>query len=138
VFGPNDVRFPGIAFGDLVPHLPEDLERLYEEARASASANAYTAAVLVCRKMLMNIAVTEGAEEAKKFIEYVQYLSDKNFVPPNRKGWVVYIRTRGNEATHEIQLMNETDAKALIVFVEMLLRFIYEFPKMVPAASPTP
>jgi hypothetical protein len=29
--------------------------------------------------------------------------------------------------------MGETDAKELVGFVEMLLRFIYEFPKMIPA-----
>lgn len=135
VFGSQDDRYPGIGFGSPVPGLPRDLDSLYEEARSSASAGAYTAAVLVCRKMLMNIAVTEGAAEGKKFIEYVQYLSDKNFVPPNGTAWVDYIRTRGNEATHEINLMTETDAKALIIFLEMLLRFIYEFPKMVPAVG---
>jgi hypothetical protein len=137
VFGPKDVRFPGVAFGALVPHLPSALERLYEEARASASANAYTAAVLVCRKMLMNVAVSEGAAEGRKFVEYVEYLAGKGFVPPNGKAWVDYIRKRGNEATHEIELMTEADAKALIVFVEMLLRFIYEFPQMVPSEPPT-
>jgi Domain of unknown function (DUF4145) len=134
VFGPVG-RVPGIPFGDHVPHLPEGLEKLYEEARASASANAYTAAVLVCRKMLMNIAVAEGAKEGKKFIEYVEHLSAKGFVPPNGTAWVDYIRKRGNEATHEIELMTEPDAKALIIFVEMLLRFIYEFPQLVPAPT---
>lgn len=73
IFGPNNSRFPGIGFGDPVPYFPEKLEQLYEEARASGSANAYTAAVLVCR--------------------------------------------------------------ALIVFVEMLLRFIYEFPRLVPPSA---
>ena len=29
--------------------------------------------------------------------------------------------------------MTEKDAKELITFVEMLLRFIYEFPNMVPS-----
>jgi hypothetical protein len=81
----------------------------------------------------MNIAVTEGAKEGLNFLKYVEYLSDNNFVPPKGKVWVDYIRTRGNEATHEIALMGEQDALALITFVEMLLRFIYEFPNMVPA-----
>ena len=88
--------------------------------------------------MLMNIAVQEGAEEGKNFFEYVEHLADKGFVPPNGKAWVDYIRKRGNEATHEIRLMTESDAKALIIFVEMLLRFIYEFPNMVPVEVPAP
>ena len=32
----------------------------------------------------------------------------------------------------EIKIMTEADSGALITFVEMLLRFIYEFPGMVP------
>ena len=44
-------------------------------------------------------------------------------------------RKRGNEATHEIKLMSQTDAKELLTFIEMLLRFVYEFPAMVPASG---
>jgi len=80
----------------------------------------------------MNIAVQEKASPGLKFIEYVEYLSNKGFVPPNGKHWVDHIRKKGNEATHEIALMTQTDAKDLLGFVEMLLRFIYEFPEMVP------
>ena len=83
--------------------------------------------------MLMNIAVQEKAAEGLKFIEYVEYLAKNGFVPPNRKHWVDHIRKKGNEATHEIAVMSEADAKDLLGFVEMLLRFIYEFPKLVPA-----
>jgi len=83
--------------------------------------------------MLMNIAVQQGATEGLKFIEYVSYLADKGFVPPNGKHWVDHIRKKGNEATHEIAIMVEQDAKDLISFIEMLLRFIYEFPSMIPA-----
>jgi hypothetical protein len=83
--------------------------------------------------MLMNIAVEQGAAEGLKFIEYVSYLADKGFVPPNGRHWVDHIRKKGNEATHEIAIMGEQDACDLISFIEMLLRFIYEFPSMVPA-----
>jgi hypothetical protein len=112
--------------------VPEALNALYEEARRCTSQNCFTAAVLVCRKMLMNIAVQEGAAEGLKFIEYVTHLSDHGYVPPNGKHWVDHIRKKGNEATHEIALMSENDARELLGFVEMLLRFIYELPKMVP------
>src|SRR6266571_7617624 len=108
------------------------VNELYEEARRCSSQNCFTAAVLLCRKMLMNIAVAQGATEGLRFIEYVTYLSDKGFVPPNGKHWVDHIRKKGNEATHEIALMAEGDAKELISFIEMLLRFIYEFPSLVP------
>ncbi len=118
--------------GGLVEHVPEDLGRLYEEARTSTGSSAFTGAVLLCRKILMHVAVAEGADSNKSFLEYVRYLADKGFVPPHRARWVDYIRTRGNEANHEIELMTEEEATALVKFVEMLLKFIYEFPNQVP------
>lgn len=42
--------------------------------------------------------------------------------------WVDAIRKSGNEATHEIVLASEDDAKQLLDFAEMLLRIVYEFP----------
>jgi len=122
------------AFGNPVNHVPPDLNALYEEARRASSQNCYTAAVLVCRKMLMNIAVNQKAKEGLKFIEYVEYLAAQGFVPPHGRHWVDHIRKKGNEATHEIALMGQQDAKDLLGFVEMLLRFIYEFPSLVPAS----
>lgn len=129
---PRGDRYPFPALGNSVAHVPSELNALYEEARRSSSQNCFTGAVLLCRKMLMNIAVQQGAAEGLKFIEYVTYLSEKGFVPPNGKHWVDHIRKKGNEATHEIAVMAEQDARDLISFVEMLLRFIYEFPSMVP------
>jgi len=46
----------------------------------------------------------------------------------NGKEWVDIIRNKGNEATHEIVIMNQSDAEELINFAGMLLKFIYEFP----------
>lgn len=131
-FSPHGARYPSPAFGNAVQHVPPALNALFEEARRSSSQNCYTGAVLLCRKMLMNIAVEQGAAEGLKFIEYVNFLADRGFVPPNGKHWVDHIRKKGNEATHEIAIMSEQDAKELITFIEMLLRFIYEFPNMVP------
>jgi hypothetical protein len=129
---PDGRRFPNAAFGTPVRHVPVDLYSLYEEARRCTGQNCYTAAVLLCRKMLMNIAVDQGAKENLAFIQYVNYLADKGYVPPNGKHWVDHIRKKGNEATHEIALMGQDDARELLSFVEMLLRFVYEFPKLVP------
>jgi hypothetical protein len=128
-------HFPAHMAGTPVPNVPDDLAKLYEEARSSAASGAPTAAVLVCRKILMNIAVAEGATEGGRFIDYVEYLDQKGFVPPKGKGWVDYIRKKGNEATHEIAVMSADDARGLIEFVEKLLRDIYDFPARVPVAG---
>lgn len=125
-------QFPGNVTKEKLKNIPLELERLLNEARISASLGAYTASVFCCRKMLMNIAVQEGDAPGKNFVTYVEYLSTAGFVPPNGKTWVDYIRTKGNEANHEIHLMEEEDATTLLTFVELLLKFIYEFPAMVP------
>lgn len=124
---------PGVAQGEEVSHLPNDVKALYREARDCAAASCYTASVLICRKLLMNIAVSHGAQPGGTFVSYVEHLADSGFVPPNGRGWVDHIRTKGNEATHEISLMTNDDADDLISFVEMLLKFIFEFPNRIPA-----
>jgi len=85
--------------------------------------------------MLMNVAVDLNAEANKSFIEYVEYLAENGYVPPNARGWVDHIRKKANEANHEIHLMSKTDAEELISLTEMLLKIIYEFPNKVPGAS---
>jgi hypothetical protein len=137
LFLPGDHEYsPGPLPGNPVEHLPAEIESLFAEARTASAAGAYTAAVLTCRKILMHVAVDKGAEESKNFLEYVTYLIGKGYAPPNSQDWVDYIRTRSNEANHEIILMTTEDAAALVTFIEMLLRFIFELPKSVPAPLP--
>lgn len=125
-------QIPGISPGAEIKFLPNDVEQLYAEARKSVSIGAPTASILASRKLLMNIAVSQGANEGLKFIEYVDYLATKGFLPPNGREWVDHIRSKGNEATHEIKLMSTADAEELISFTEMLLKIIFEFPNKVP------
>jgi hypothetical protein len=135
IYFQGDNPTPGIRPGVEVANVPRPLHDLYQEARSAVSVAAFTASVLASRKMLMNIAVDNGATEGQSFIQYVEYLAEKNFVPPNGRGWVDHIRKKGNEATHEIALMSKDDAIELVTFVEMLLKFIYEFPARVPPVA---
>lgn len=127
----NNLQIPGGKVGSKVKSVPDSLNQLYEEARNCVVNNCNTAAILLSRKMLMHIAVEVGAEEGLKFIEYVNYLSDKGYIPPNGKTWIDHIRKKGNEANHEIVLMSQQHAIELLFFIEMLLRFIYEFPNAI-------
>lgn len=125
-------QVPGVAYGEEVGNLPDDIANLYSEARNCMAASSPTAAVLVCRKILMNVAVDKGAPEGDGFIQYVDYLDSKGYVPPDGRGWVDHIRKKSNEANHEIELMERNDAEELITFLAMLLKLIYEFPGKIP------
>lgn len=65
----------------------------------------------------------------------MEYLGDRGYVAPDARAWVDRVRERGNEANHEIVIMGENDAKELLDFIEMLLRFIYEFPSRLPGET---
>ncbi len=130
---------PGVRFGADVNGIDEaSVQKLYDEARDCFSKNAFTAVVLSCRKLLMHIAVTKGAEEGKNFVHYVEYLASNGYVPPGSKSWVDHIRKKGNEANHEIVVMSEEEAKDLLSFTEMLLKLVFEFPAASKKYSTTP
>jgi hypothetical protein len=110
-----------------VEHLPDDIEVLYEEARNCTSVNAFNASAMLCRKILIHLAVEKGAEEGKSFEDYLDYIADRYISDENRQ-WVQQIRDKGGEARHQMPQMTKYDAEQLITFIEMLLKLIYEFP----------
>jgi len=133
-------QVPAPRLGISIPNLPKDINDIYDEIRQSTAANAYTAAILASRKLLMHIAVEAGAKAGESFQAYVNYLVDNHYTPPNSKGWVDKIRELGNEANHEIVIMGQVEAGDVIKFLEMILRFMYEFQAPVPntqVSSPT-
>jgi hypothetical protein len=132
LFEQNGSQVPGVRFGNTVNDIPEtEVAQLYEEARNATGSGAFTAAVLCCRKLLMHIAVSKGAPTGDTFLNYVQFLADKNYVPPDAREWVDHIRKKSNEANHEIAIMERPDAEELLSFIEMLLKVIFEFPAAV-------
>mgnify|MGYP001249728885 CR=1 FL=1 len=122
------IQVPGEIFGENIEYLPPNVAQLYNEVRNCISVNAFTAAALACRKILMNVAVSKGAEPDKPFGFYVDFLDQNHFIPPDGRDWVDHIRNKGNEATHEIPSITRDDAIELLEFAEMLLRFVYELP----------
>src|SRR5689334_9357790 len=53
--------YPSTPFGPKIEELPSEVEKAYLEARSCLSVNAATACELICRKILMHIAVEKGA-----------------------------------------------------------------------------
>jgi ribosomal protein S14 len=131
-------RVPEQLIGNEVKHLPKEVEDVYNEARRCYTVNAYTGSIMLCRKLLMNIAVHKGAAPNQSFASYVDYLCDKGFVSGDNKVWADLVRNKGNDANHEIPKMIPTDAEELIDFLELVLKSIYEFPEKARLRTPKP
>jgi hypothetical protein len=126
VVDPEDRVHPSVRIGPDVIGLPPDVSAAYDEARDTMSVNAFTACELVCRKILMHIAVEKGANEGESFVSYINYLEAQGYVTPPMKGWVDQIRTIGNSATHELSAPQRARAESVIMFTAELLRLVYE------------
>jgi len=122
----GDKQFPGASYGDDVKNLPVDVAEIYQELRQLHATGAWTSIVLLGRKLLMHVAVSKGAGENQRFIQYVEYLCDE-YVARNNRGWIDRVRTLGNTATHDLQIMTKEDAELITDFSAMILKLIYEF-----------
>ena len=118
--------YPGVPFGPNIDGLPEDVLDAYKEARNCMTVNAFTSCELICRKILMHVAVEKGAKEGDMFAIYLSYLEEQGFVTPPMKGWVDLIRRHGNKATHSLESPDKKRAESTLMFTAELLRLIYE------------
>jgi len=118
--------YPGVAFGVKLEGLPEEVELAYTEARNCMAVDAYVACELICRKILMCVAVEKGAKEGESFSSYLTYLSGKGFITDAMMGWVEIIKKNGNKATHKIERVDKERAESTIMFTAELLRIVYE------------
>ena len=131
-FSAQEAQHPGPLLGGEVASLTDDVRRIYDEARNALTVGAATGTVMLCRKILMHVAVDMGADEGKKFQEYVEWLASEGWIPRGGQPWVDFIRRRGNEANHELPQMTSDDAAGILRFTEALLRNVYELPAAVP------
>jgi hypothetical protein len=126
----NGIVYPAVPFGPDIAGLPDNLAKAYQEARNCMSVNAFTACELVCRTILMNVAVEKGAKEKQSFVEYISYFQEKQLITPNMKGWVDLIREHGGKATHTLDKPDRKRAESTLMFTAELLRLIYEMEHM--------
>src|SRR6266536_1251756 len=122
---------PGTSPGRSLKNLPADVDRARAEARSAHSVTAYTAAEIMCRKILMHLAVDKaGAQAGKQFAHYVDELERAGYITTGLKTVVDQIRKRGNIANHELPSSTEQDSLTTLKITEHLLEAIYELPGM--------
>lgn len=130
--------FPGAAFGPEVQGLSTDIEAAYSEARRCMEVHAFTAAELICRKILMHVAVEKGEKEGESFASYISYLENQGYVTPPMKPWVDIIRKHGNASTHKLESPSQERAESTVMFTAELLRLTYEMEYMANKFTPKP
>ena len=112
----------------------------WTEARECLAVGAYTAAVMMCRKILFHMAVTEEMPaknikgKAPSFVEVVGHLEARGIFTARMRPWVDRIKDVGNEANHEIVPVSSEAALDVARFTEQLLRLAYEMDYLI--ASP--
>jgi hypothetical protein len=84
---------PFAPYGPPIQDLPPEVVPIYKEARTCFGAEAYTACELVCRTLLMHIAVDKGADERQSFAFYIDYLQRNGWITPPMRAWVDLIST---------------------------------------------
>jgi len=125
----DGATYPPPIPGGGVTALPAEIERVYGESRACFAVGAFTACELMCRKILMHLAVdVAGAQPGDTFTAYVDALEDQGYITTGLKPVVDTIRGRGNAATHELPASTEGEARTTLTIVEHLLRSLYEIP----------
>lgn len=122
----NKCEIPSALPGHHIKRLPKIVNQVYEEARNCIAAGAYTAAVMILRKILMNLAVEEGAKEGDSFAHYVDYLCDNGFVHRRQHEQAKKIQRLGNDANHKIESRTKDDAMELLNLVQLILINNYE------------
>lgn len=121
--------FPGALPGQAVSNLPVDVATAWTEARSAFGAGAFTAAEIMCRKILMHLAVDVAASEpGRHFTDYVDALEGTGYITTGLKPVVDSIRERGNVANHDLPASTSEDARTTLTITEHLLRSVYELP----------
>jgi hypothetical protein len=132
----NGQAYPGASFGPHIQGLPPEVESAYSEARRCMVVNAFTAAELICRKILMHVAVEKKAKEGEPFALYVTFLEQQGYITPPMKPWVEIIRKHGNAATHKLEPPSKDRAESTVMFTAELLRLTYEMEHIAKKFTP--
>lgn len=128
-------------FGTISPQAPPlnvplgvsgDVLQVWEEARQCLGIGAYCAAVMMCRKLLLHVAVSHGLAAKKEngrapnFYEALEHLQHEGIISAPMRKWADRIKEVGNQQNHEIGAIGTEDAMDVAKFTEKLLELAFE------------
>lgn len=102
------------------------LKQLFEEFSNCFTLGLNSAFTLLARKILMHIAVSEGADKNKSFKYYAEYINSENLLGKKWDKHIVAIEELGNSENHEIKIASTEELKLVKAIIIKLLENIYE------------
>jgi Domain of unknown function (DUF4145) len=140
----SGIIYPAPRPGLTLEHPPADVMRAWEEARSAYSVGAYAAAEMMCRKILMHVAVDKGlAEAGQPFVSYMNALRAAGYITTGLEEVADQVRDRGNVANHNLPASSEQESHVTLMITQHLMQAVYELPGIAaapaqpPAADPT-
>lgn len=109
----------------------------WTEVRACLSVGAFTAATMMCRKLLFHIAVAHGLPEkldngrAPNFYAALNHLEEEGVFTKRMRPWVDRVKDVGNEVNHELVVVTKDEAMDVAEFTRQLIHLAYELPAMI-------
>lgn len=105
---------------------------IWDEVRSCLGVYAYSATVMLCRKLLLHIAVDKGLpaknsrNRAPSYLDAVKHLESAGVITADMREWVEEIKDIGNDANHELTPITDIQATDVATFTEQLLVLAYE------------
>jgi hypothetical protein len=112
---------------ELGDSVPRNIREAFKEASMCIKAKAYTASAIMCRKALEGLCAAHKVKERNLSLS-LKKLREKGLIEERLFEWAEALRTFGNEAAHDVNIvMNAQDAKDIIEFTEALLEYVFTY-----------
>jgi uncharacterized protein DUF4145 len=135
----SGIIYPAPPPGLTLKHPPAEVVRAWEEARSAYSVRAYAAAELMCRKILMHMAVDNGlAKVGQPFVSCMNALQAAGYITTGLEKVVDQVRDRGNVANHDLPGSSEQESHVTLMITQHLMEALYELPGMAAAPAQPP
>lgn len=117
--------YPTAPAGGWISDLPDNVATAWREAGYAHAVASYTASEIMCRKILMHVAVgVAGSAPGKTFVEYISDLDAAGYITKGLAPVVDQVRKRGNIANHDLPASTAEDSLVTLQITEHLLRAV--------------
>lgn len=109
--------------------VPYELRSTYNEASVCYKCKAFTATLLLCRKIIEGVCKEQKAAGGN-LKNMLDDLLAKEVIDRHLHEWADMLRLSGNEAAHELNVRQQREnAKDILGFTEAILDFVYTYRK---------